>query len=1068
MPGTPSTTNNSHKLSDECVKVVVRSRPELSSDNRSHSVEKPKQSLTAQFGLPCPDEPGAGASPWYTVDPIDKAVRVDSSIFSYSNVFGPEATQEDVYNATVGEVLDSVLDGFNGAVFAYGVTGSGKTYTMMGNTENKGATVVALERPPRAPCACVPRFPLFFVSGLGISLGSSCNEIYGKKLVDLFNTEARAASMAGSGGTLEICGNSTRIHVRGIKEILVKNESQALEVLQDGCKMLHFRQTECNESSSRSHAVFTINFTSSAGRRSKLVMIDLAGSENVKRSKVNKDGVKEAGEINTSLSVLGRVVEALNNGSSHVPYRESLLTRLLQDSLGGNCKTCMIATINPERRNENEYRQTVNTLQFALRMSKVVNRPRIATIDSTEKRGSLSSTGFNQQELEETMTRTMEEFKTEFKGWRENLENLVGRNNRESLAELEEVKRVHRENMGAKEQHIEDVKVQLEAARTELQRLHAGMLERSQEAERHMEEINEKHRMEMRKLHEELVSVTAAAASNREAAARLEAELVEARSQASRLPELLSGLEAQRAEVRRLSAELESMTGERDDALNEVKTLSEYLAMGRLEASQACEQAPAATGKALPSKTEEVRSVLEEMVDPPSSDALECMRNHYERIVLELRQREAHLCEELSRAREIWNQSQSEVSRQGSTDLLSRLPRVLPSPTRPTGLEQASGGPLDPELMESVDRLEAHISRCGGDYSLSGAEKAIARELKHIYDGASASPEELYPAVYHLLVRVLTLGDQKLSQLALRVLSRLCWNSPVNRARCAVDADRMGLPQLLATLLESSGGSERLAAQATRFTTVIITQAWRDSSEYPELRVPSPYCSTLMLRALLVPLKQHFMNSDIFVHTCFCVYGFVQYHSKGRSLATLDGGDALHTGIRTLRENGVVRVILDGIKEHHPERMSGFAGMQALQAFFSHCNTDEALFDVDGAVVQEVAELVLQVMCANAGHADTYKHCVLLLETLLASVQHSDSCKSVLRDHPHLQRALVAARDALRNRVTTPEMILGKAPVSEYVGENTKMALQRVEADDDNTVYRGLVRLGRFFGVELE
>ncbi|KAF4753776.1 hypothetical protein FOZ63_014742 [Perkinsus olseni] len=118
MPGTPSTTHRSHKLSDECVKVVVRSRPELSSETRSHCVEKPNQSLTAQFGLPCPDEQGAGASAWYTVDPIDKTVQVESSIFSYSNVFGPEATQEDVYNATVGEVLDSVLDGFNGAVFA--------------------------------------------------------------------------------------------------------------------------------------------------------------------------------------------------------------------------------------------------------------------------------------------------------------------------------------------------------------------------------------------------------------------------------------------------------------------------------------------------------------------------------------------------------------------------------------------------------------------------------------------------------------------------------------------------------------------------------------------------------------------------------------------------------------------------------------------------------------------------------------------------------------------------------------------------------------------------------------
>ncbi|KAF4697395.1 hypothetical protein FOZ60_007480 [Perkinsus olseni] len=832
MPGTPSTTHSSHRLSDECVKVVVRSRPELPSDNRSHCVEKPNQSLTAQFGLPSPDEPGAGASPWY------------------------------------------------------GVTGSGKTYTMMGNTENKGLIPQSFGE-------------LFYKlkTRPGSSISVSFLEIYGKKLVDLFNTEARAASVAGSAATLEICGNSTRIHVRGIKEILVKNEFSKM-----GARCCTSGQTECNESSSRSHAVFTINFTSSAGRRSKLVMIDLAGSENVKRSKVNKDGVKEAGEINTSLSVLGRVVEALNNGSSHVPYRESLLTRLLQDSLGGNCKTCMIATINPERRNENEYRQTMNTLQFALRMSKVVNRPRIATIDSTEKRGSLSSTAFNQQELEETMTRTMEELKTEFKGWRENLENLVGRNNRASLAELEEVKRVHRENMGAKEQHIEDVKasyclkVQLEAARTELQRLHAGMLERSQEAERHMEEINEKHRMEMRKLHDELVSVTAAAASNREAAARLEAELIEARSQASGSPELLSELEAQRAEVRRLSAELESMTGERDDALNEEKALS--------------------------SKTEEERSVLEEMVDPPNSDALECMRNHYERIVLELRQREAHLCEELSRARELWTQSQSELCRQGSTDLLSRLPRALPSPTRPIGLEQASGGPLDPKLMGSVDRLEAHISRCGGDHSLPGAEKAIARELKHIYDGASASPEELYPAVYHLLVRV-----------------------------------------------SNPGRSETLS-------------------------------------------------------TCIA------------------GG-----------EGGAVY---------------RFMGLLIVSGVHSPRIADEDLLDVDGAVVQEVAELVLQVMCANAGHADTYKHCVLLLETLLASVQHSDSCKSVLRDHPHLQRALVAARDALRNRVTTPEMILGKASVSEDVGENTKMALQRVEADDDNTVYRGLVRLGRFFGVELE
>lgn len=206
--------------------------------------------------------------------------------------------------------------------------------------------------------------------------------------IELYNEELRDLLSVDEGAKLKIYDDTSRrghssTVVQGVEEKHIKNATEGIKVLQEGSLKRQVAATKCNDLSSRSHTVFTITayvkkpnedgveaFVSAG----KLNLVDLAGSENIQRSGAENKRAAEAGLINKSLLTLGRVINALVDRGAHIPYRESKLTRLLQDSLGGRTKTCIIATISPAKSNLEE---TISTLDYAFRAKNIKNKPQL-------------------------------------------------------------------------------------------------------------------------------------------------------------------------------------------------------------------------------------------------------------------------------------------------------------------------------------------------------------------------------------------------------------------------------------------------------------------------------------------------------------------------------------------------------------------------------------------------------------------------------------------------------------------------------------------------------------------
>ncbi|KIK96808.1 hypothetical protein PAXRUDRAFT_825572 [Paxillus rubicundulus Ve08.2h10] len=313
--------------------------------------------------------------------------------YPFDLVFGPEADQAMIYHDVVSPMLDEVLTGYNCTLFAYGQTGTGKTYTMQGDL-----TPTPMGN-PSAQAGMIPRvlFRLFHqlqTSAADYSVKISFVELYNEELRDLlaneFSAPAGSTQPMGKGGSsdnqggLKIFDDASKkgVFIQGLEEIPVKDAVDALTLLTKGSHRRQIAATKFNDHSSRSHSVFSITVhtkeTSIMGddllKVGKLNLVDLAGSENIGRSGAENKRAREAGIINQSLLTLGRVINALVDRSSHVPYRESKLTRLLQDSLGGRTKTCIIATTSPARSNMEE---TLSTLDYAIRAKSIRNKPEI-------------------------------------------------------------------------------------------------------------------------------------------------------------------------------------------------------------------------------------------------------------------------------------------------------------------------------------------------------------------------------------------------------------------------------------------------------------------------------------------------------------------------------------------------------------------------------------------------------------------------------------------------------------------------------------------------------------------
>jgi kinesin family protein 11 len=270
-----------------------------------------------------------------------------------------------------------MLAGFNCTIFAYGQTGTGKTYTMSGDmNDTLGMLSDAAGIIPRALYALFNKLELDDAES---SVKCSFIELYNEELRDLVSTEDNAKLKIYDDNSRK--GHATTV-VQGMEEAHIKSAVEGVKLLQRGSHKRQVAATKCNDLSSRSHTVFTVTAyikrTGDNGEdyvsAGKLNLVDLAGSENIQRSGAENKRAAEAGLINKSLLTLGRVINALVDKSSHIPYRESKLTRLLQDSLGGRTKTCIIATVSPAKSNLEE---TISTLDYAFRAKNIRNKPQV-------------------------------------------------------------------------------------------------------------------------------------------------------------------------------------------------------------------------------------------------------------------------------------------------------------------------------------------------------------------------------------------------------------------------------------------------------------------------------------------------------------------------------------------------------------------------------------------------------------------------------------------------------------------------------------------------------------------
>lgn len=293
-------------------------------------------------------------------DDVLRRKRSREKHFCFDKVFGPQCPQEEVYANTTKVLMSSVTNGFNATVFAYGATGAGKTYTMLGTDEEPGIMARALndlfQEMERTSEDNIYKVSMSYL------------EIYNEMIRDLLSP---------STGYLDLREHASgAVQVAGISEVSTNSSTEVMNLLIRGNKERTQEPTAANKTSSRSHAVLQVTVRqrdrvrgiNQSMRTGKLFMIDLAGSERASQTKNRGKRMIEGAHINRSLLALGNCINALCEGGKYVNYRDSKLTRLLKDSLGGNCKTVMIANISPA---SFFFEESRNTLLYADRAKNI-------------------------------------------------------------------------------------------------------------------------------------------------------------------------------------------------------------------------------------------------------------------------------------------------------------------------------------------------------------------------------------------------------------------------------------------------------------------------------------------------------------------------------------------------------------------------------------------------------------------------------------------------------------------------------------------------------------------------
>ncbi|XP_011758229.1 kinesin heavy chain [Macaca nemestrina] len=283
--------------------------------------------------------------------------------YVFDRVLPPNTSQEQVYNACAKQIVKDVLEGYNGTIFAYGQTSSGKTHTMEGKLHDPQLMGII----PRIAHDIFDHI-YSMDENLEFHIKVSYFEIYLDKIRDLLDV---------SKTNLAVHEDKNRVpYVKGCTERFVSSPEEVMDVIDEGKANRHVAVTNMNEHSSRSHSIFLINIKqenveTEKKLSGKLYLVDLAGSEKVSKTGAEGAVLDEAKNINKSLSALGNVISALAEGTkTHVPYRDSKMTRILQDSLGGNCRTTIVICCSPSVFNEAE---TKSTLMFGQRAKTIKN-----------------------------------------------------------------------------------------------------------------------------------------------------------------------------------------------------------------------------------------------------------------------------------------------------------------------------------------------------------------------------------------------------------------------------------------------------------------------------------------------------------------------------------------------------------------------------------------------------------------------------------------------------------------------------------------------------------------------
>ncbi|XP_047468068.1 kinesin-1 heavy chain-like isoform X2 [Mugil cephalus] len=292
----------------------------------------------------------------------EDCVQIAGKPYYFDRVFQSNTTQVQFYNAVAQKIVKDVLEGYNGTIFAYGQTSSGKTHTMEGKLHDPEMMGII----PRI-VEDIFNYIYSMDENLEFHIKVSYFEIYLDKIRDLLDVTKK---------NLSVHEDKNRVpYVKGCTERFVCSPAEVMDSIDEGKNNRHVAVTNMNEHSSRSHSIFLINIKQENTQTDqkltgKLYLVDLAGSEKVGKTGAEGTVLDEAKMINKSLSALGNVISALAEGSAYVPYRDSKMTRILQDSLGGNCRTTMVICCSPSSFNDAETR---STLLFGQRAKTIKN-----------------------------------------------------------------------------------------------------------------------------------------------------------------------------------------------------------------------------------------------------------------------------------------------------------------------------------------------------------------------------------------------------------------------------------------------------------------------------------------------------------------------------------------------------------------------------------------------------------------------------------------------------------------------------------------------------------------------